>query len=216
MQAMQRLQALSWTGSGGWQFGAAELMRSQRELLREMLLIRRFEEKCVELYSASKIRGFMHLYIGEEAVATGVMENLLAEDAVVATYREHGHALAHGAEDALVFINEESLRTECFRFHASADRGSAAGRFGADRHLPRRGGARARRLAAGPAPRLRGCNARAARCVGAEDQGESAAGGWRGRGGCWGCSLPDMARRALRWNSCGCRTRSWAIWRSIG
>jgi pyruvate dehydrogenase E1 component alpha subunit len=67
-----------------------------RRLLWQMVRIRRFEEKCVEEYSASKIRGFMHLYIGEEAVATGVMENLLVEDAVVATYREHGQALARG------------------------------------------------------------------------------------------------------------------------
>jgi pyruvate dehydrogenase E1 component alpha subunit len=67
-----------------------------RRLLWQMVRIRRFEEKCVELYSASKIRGFMHLYIGEEAVATGVIENLLAEDAVVGTYREHGHALVRG------------------------------------------------------------------------------------------------------------------------
>jgi pyruvate dehydrogenase E1 component alpha subunit len=65
-------------------------------LLREMVRIRRFEEKCVELYSAMKIRGFLHLYIGEEAVAVGVMEALKADDAVVATYREHGHALARG------------------------------------------------------------------------------------------------------------------------
>jgi pyruvate dehydrogenase E1 component alpha subunit len=67
-----------------------------RALLRQMLLIRRFEERCVELYSAAKIRGFMHLYIGEEAVATGVSACLEPEDAVVATYREHGHALARG------------------------------------------------------------------------------------------------------------------------
>ncbi len=69
-----------------------------RHLLHEMLRIRRFEERCVELYSATKIRGFMHLYIGEEAVATGVMRHLGAEDSVVATYREHGHALARGME----------------------------------------------------------------------------------------------------------------------
>lgn len=66
------------------------------ELLRQMLLIRRFEEKCVELYSATKIRGFLHLYIGQEAVAVGVMQSLLKQDSVVATYREHGHALARG------------------------------------------------------------------------------------------------------------------------
>jgi pyruvate dehydrogenase E1 component alpha subunit len=65
-------------------------------LLREMLRIRRFEERCVELYSATKIRGFLHLYIGEEAVAVGVMQALAPDDAVVATYREHGHALARG------------------------------------------------------------------------------------------------------------------------
>jgi pyruvate dehydrogenase E1 component alpha subunit len=66
------------------------------ELLRRMLLVRRFEERCVELYSATKIRGFLHLYIGEEAVAVGAMQALEPDDAVVATYREHGHALMRG------------------------------------------------------------------------------------------------------------------------
>jgi pyruvate dehydrogenase E1 component alpha subunit len=65
-------------------------------LLREMLRIRRFEERCGELYKAEKIRGFLHLYIGEEAVAVGVMQALQHDDAVVATYREHGHALVRG------------------------------------------------------------------------------------------------------------------------
>ena len=65
-------------------------------LLREMLRIRRFEEKCVELYSFGKIRGFLHLYIGEEAVAVGAMQALTADDRIVSTYREHGHALARG------------------------------------------------------------------------------------------------------------------------
>jgi pyruvate dehydrogenase E1 component alpha subunit len=68
----------------------------QLKLLRQLLRIRRFEEKCAELYSAGRIRGFLHLYIGEEAVAVGIMESLLPDDAVVATYREHGHALARG------------------------------------------------------------------------------------------------------------------------
>jgi pyruvate dehydrogenase E1 component alpha subunit len=67
-----------------------------RKLLFEMVRIRRFEEKSAELYSAGKIRGFLHLYIGEEAVATGVMQALRPEDAVFATYREHGHALVRG------------------------------------------------------------------------------------------------------------------------
>ena len=66
------------------------------KLLREMLRIRRFEEKCAELYSAGKIRGFLHLYIGEEAVAVGAMRAFTPQDAILATYREHGHALARG------------------------------------------------------------------------------------------------------------------------
>jgi 2-oxoisovalerate dehydrogenase E1 component len=66
------------------------------ELLRGMLRIRRFEAKCAELYTQEKIRGFLHLYDGEEAVAVGVMAALEARDRVVATYREHGHALARG------------------------------------------------------------------------------------------------------------------------
>lgn len=67
-----------------------------KKFYRDMLLIRRFEEKCVELYSAQKIRGFLHLYIGEEAIAVGIINSLLNDDAVVSTYREHGHALAKG------------------------------------------------------------------------------------------------------------------------
>lgn len=66
------------------------------ELLRQMLRIRRFEEKAAELYSLGKIRGFLHLYIGEEAVAAGAIPAFTLEDAVVATYREHGHSLVRG------------------------------------------------------------------------------------------------------------------------
>lgn len=65
-------------------------------LLRQMLRIRRFEEKAAELYSLGKIRGFLHLYIGEEAVAVGAIQALTPDDAIVATYREHGHALVRG------------------------------------------------------------------------------------------------------------------------
>jgi pyruvate dehydrogenase E1 component subunit alpha len=78
-----------------------------RELLFQMLRVRRFEERCVELYSATKIRGFLHLYIGEEAVAVGAMQALEADDAVVATYREHGHALVRG-------VSAESIMSEMF------------------------------------------------------------------------------------------------------
>jgi len=74
-----------------------------RTLLRHMLRIRRFEEKAAELYTLGKIRGFLHLYIGEEAVAAGALPILAAEDAIVSTYREHGHALVRGLPmDALM------------------------------------------------------------------------------------------------------------------
>jgi pyruvate dehydrogenase E1 component alpha subunit len=73
-----------------------ETRSDDRELLRRMLLIRRFEERCAQLYQQSEIHGFLHLYIGEEAVAVGVMDALRPDDAVVATYREHGHALMKG------------------------------------------------------------------------------------------------------------------------
>jgi pyruvate dehydrogenase E1 component beta subunit/2-oxoisovalerate dehydrogenase E1 component len=73
------------------------------DLLAQMLRIRQFEDRCAQLYTEQKIRGFLHLYNGEEAVAVGVMQTLDATDAVVATYREHGHALARGVPmDALM------------------------------------------------------------------------------------------------------------------
>jgi len=84
-------------------------------LLRDMLLVRRFEEKCVELYSAGSIRGFLHVYIGEEAVATGVMSVLREDDAVVATYREHGHALLKGMSARSVMAEMFGRVTGCCR-----------------------------------------------------------------------------------------------------
>jgi len=84
-------------------------------VLREMLRIRRFEEKCAEMYSAGQIRGFLHLYIGEEAVATGVMRTLLPEDAVVATYREHGHALARGISASRLMAEMYGKQEGCSR-----------------------------------------------------------------------------------------------------
>jgi len=65
-------------------------------LLTSMVRVRRLEERAAELYTQGKIRGFLHLYIGEEAVAAGVMPCLETRDAVVGTYREHGHALLRG------------------------------------------------------------------------------------------------------------------------
>ncbi|MFF4948772.1 pyruvate dehydrogenase (acetyl-transferring) E1 component subunit alpha [Streptomyces chattanoogensis] len=100
------------------------------ELLRAMLRIRRFEERCVELYSAAKIRGFVHLYIGEEAVAVGVNEALTAEDAVVATYREHGHALARGITAEAVMAEMYGRTTGC-----SGGRGGSMHLFDAGRRF---------------------------------------------------------------------------------
>jgi pyruvate dehydrogenase E1 component subunit alpha len=84
-------------------------------LLREMLRVRRFEEKCVELYSATKIRGFMHLYIGEEAVVVGAMEALEPDDAIVATYREHGQALLRGVAAGAVMAEMYGKIEGCSR-----------------------------------------------------------------------------------------------------
>ena len=66
------------------------------DLLKGMIRIRHFEDKCAELYTQQKIRGFLHLYDGEEAIAIGVISVLGDNDRIVATYREHGHALARG------------------------------------------------------------------------------------------------------------------------
>lgn len=86
-----------------------------RHLLRQMLGIRRLEEKAAEMYSATKIRGFLHLYIGEEAVAVGVMESLRPEDAIVATYREHGHALARGMSARSIMAEMYGKQEGCSR-----------------------------------------------------------------------------------------------------
>lgn len=67
-------------------------------LYRDMLLIRRFEEKSAEMYALAKIAGFLHLYIGQEAVAVGCIAALQAEDYVISAYRDHGHCLARGSD----------------------------------------------------------------------------------------------------------------------
>ncbi|MBN1957907.1 MAG: pyruvate dehydrogenase (acetyl-transferring) E1 component subunit alpha [Desulfuromonadales bacterium] len=85
------------------------------EFLRQMLRIRRFEEKSAELYSAQKIRGFLHLYIGEEAVAVGVAGGLNKDDALVATYREHGHAMVKGMAMNTIMAEMYGKVTGCCR-----------------------------------------------------------------------------------------------------
>lgn len=83
------------------------------ELLQGMLRIRQFEARCAELYAAGAIRGFMHLYDGEEAVAVGVIHCLAREDAIVSTYREHGHALARGIGMKPLMAELFGKRTGC-------------------------------------------------------------------------------------------------------
>jgi pyruvate dehydrogenase E1 component alpha subunit len=83
------------------------------ELLGAMLRIRRFEDRCAELYQAQKIRGFLHLCNGQEAIAVGAMRALAPTDAVVSTYREHGHALARGVPMNAVMAELYGKRTGC-------------------------------------------------------------------------------------------------------
>ena len=107
-----------------------ETRERQCRLLHEMLRIRRFEEKCAELYGGGKIRGFLHLYIGEEAVAVGAMRALRDEDAVVATYREHGHALARGIPMSALMAEMYGKRAGCSR-----GRGGSMHVFDADKRF---------------------------------------------------------------------------------
>jgi len=85
------------------------------DLLRGMLRIRRFEERCSDLYQLGKIRGFLHLYIGEEAVAVGAMQALTPDDNIVSTYREHGHALARGMPPTSLMAELFGKATGCSR-----------------------------------------------------------------------------------------------------
>jgi len=82
-------------------------------LLYQMMLIRRFEEKAAEQYTKAKIRGFLHLYIGEEAVAVGVTQALNDDDNVLSTYREHGHALARGIDADFIMAEMYGKQEGC-------------------------------------------------------------------------------------------------------
>ncbi|MGZ8803400.1 MAG: pyruvate dehydrogenase (acetyl-transferring) E1 component subunit alpha [Mycobacterium sp.] len=85
-------------------------------LFSDMVRVRRMEEKCAELYGETKIRGFLHLYVGEEAVAAGSLRALAPGDAVVATYREHAHALLWG-------ISMKAIMAEMFGKQQGCSRG---------------------------------------------------------------------------------------------
>jgi pyruvate dehydrogenase E1 component subunit alpha len=89
-------------------------------LLREMLRIRRFEEKAAEMYSLQKIHGFLHLYIGEEATGVGAMQAFTLEDAIVATYREHGHALSRGMPAKVLMAEMFGKAAGCSHGHGGS------------------------------------------------------------------------------------------------
>src|SRR5512140_2981286 len=74
----------------------------QLDMLRKMLLGRRFEERAAEMYAMQKIGGFCHLYIGQEAVAVGAISALRPDDYILCSYREHVHALVKGTDPGRV------------------------------------------------------------------------------------------------------------------
>jgi acetoin:2,6-dichlorophenolindophenol oxidoreductase subunit alpha len=84
-----------------------------RELFREMLLIRRFEEKVEERFRAGELPGFLHVAIGQEAVASGVMAGLEREDTIMSTHRAHGHTLAKGTHPNRVMAELYGKREGC-------------------------------------------------------------------------------------------------------
>ena len=101
-----------------------------RTLLTDMTRIRRMEEKCAEMYSAGKIRGFLHLYVGEEAVAAGSLRVLGPDDAVIATYREHAHALMRGIPMGKIMAEMYGKQEGC-----SGGRGGSMHLFDASRRF---------------------------------------------------------------------------------
>ena len=101
-----------------------------RALLRTMMRIRMFEEKCAEAYTQEKIRGFLHLYDGEEAIAAGIIPLLEDQDRLVATYREHGHALARGVPMGAVLAEMYGKANGC-----AGGRGGSMHLFDADRNF---------------------------------------------------------------------------------
>ena len=112
------------SGPVGWERGFSIGM------LHDMLRVRRMEEKCAELYGQQKIRGFLHLYIGQEAVAAGAMRALAPDDELVATYREHGHALLRGVGMRAIMAEMYGKREGCSR-----GRGGSMHLFDKTRHF---------------------------------------------------------------------------------
>ena len=87
-----------------------------------MLLMRRFEEKCAQLYGQQKIKGFCHLYIGQEAVVAGTYSAITPEDSVITAYRDHGHALACGLSPESIMAELYGKATGCSIDRVVSDR----------------------------------------------------------------------------------------------
>lgn len=100
------------------------------QVLADMIRIRVFEERCAELYGQTKIRGFLHLYIGEEAIAAAVLPQLRPTDAFLGTYREHGHALVRGVPAGSIMAEMYGKATGC-----SGGRGGSMHLFDAERRF---------------------------------------------------------------------------------
>ncbi len=83
------------------------------DMLEQMMLIRRFEERCAQSYQQAKIGGFCHLYIGQEAVAVGSIAGLRHDDPIITAYRDHGHALARGMTPNDAMAELFGKRTGC-------------------------------------------------------------------------------------------------------
>ena len=103
------------------------------ELLRSMLLQRRFEERCAEAYALGRIGGFCHLYIGQEAVGAGAISALRDDDYIITTYRDHGQALARG-------LSPRSIMAELFGRSDGSARGKGGSMHLFDRSLNFLGG----------------------------------------------------------------------------
>lgn len=102
----------------------------KKSLLGKMLQIRRFEEKCAQGFMQAKIKGFCHLYIGEEAIAVGSISVLDPEDAVITAYRDHGHALARGLSCRECMAELFGKKTGC-----SKGKGGSMHLFSAEKHF---------------------------------------------------------------------------------
>ncbi len=118
-QASERSQSKTSKAGGAGVMDQPEQLQEDREtlvnILHQMILIRRFEEKCAESYSLGKIGGFCHLYIGQEAVGVGAISALRPDDYVLTSYREHGQAIAKGMSPDAIMAELYGKATGCSR-----------------------------------------------------------------------------------------------------